>query len=96
MTDRLEVRCRMFPGRVVAAADVTAFLADAEMYPIVPSGGDALDAAGSRRSHVKYLVEMLADVDHVGLLAARSADTGIGSANVVNSLRHPISVAAPS
>src|ERR1700674_2747231 len=96
MADRLEMSRRMLAGRVVAAAHMSALLADAEVDLVVPPGGHALDATSSGWGHVVNLIEMLADVAHGDLLAARAADAVAGWSNVVSSVSHPISAAAPS
>jgi hypothetical protein len=68
MADCFEVLGRVLSGRVVTAADVPAFLAHAQVHPIVPPCSETFDTTGSRRYDVVDLVEMLADFDHVDLL----------------------------
>ena len=61
MPDRAEMLGGVLARRLIAAADVPALLADAQMDPVVPAGGEALDAAGSRGRDVVDLVEVGAD-----------------------------------
>ena len=96
MTDLVEVDRGMFQGRVVAAPDMPAFLADTQVHPIVPSEGKAVDTTGSRWRHILDLVKMPADFAHVDLLEPWAVEDGVGSANSVNSLLHAIRFAIPS
>ena len=57
--------------RLVAAADMAAFLAHAKVHPVMPPGGHALHAAWSRRRDVMDVVEVPAHVTH--LVIRRSA-----------------------
>jgi hypothetical protein len=59
------------PRGGVTAADVTALLADAEVNPVVPSGGQALDASWTGGSRIQDLLKMVAIQAHRLLPSAR-------------------------
>jgi hypothetical protein len=68
MTDPMEVRGCVLAGRVVAASDVPAFGAAAEVYPLHPEL-QAFDAARAARLNATDVIEVRAGVGHGASLA---------------------------
>src|SRR5947209_3526855 len=66
-----EVRSRVLARRVVAAPDVAALLAHAQMHPVPAAGGGALDAPGPGGRDVADLIQVGAVLVHSGLPHAR-------------------------
>jgi hypothetical protein len=55
---------RVLAGGVVAAPDVPALLAYAQMHPVMPPHGQALDAARTRWDYIFDVIEVPARFDH--------------------------------
>jgi hypothetical protein len=72
------------PRRVVAASDVTAFLADPQMHPVPVALGEAVLATPGRGRDIADPVEMRASGVHVQALLSRAtggASTGLKAAD---------------
>ena len=64
----VEVLCRMGLGRIIAAADLAALEAEAQVYPARPHGQAVLAALGRAGLHVMDMAQVRAFVAHFGSL----------------------------
>ena len=61
MAGTMKMFLGMASGRLVATTDVSAFLADSEVKPVLAAHRDADVTAGGQRSHWLNVVEMSTD-----------------------------------
>src|ERR1700680_2257087 len=98
MRDGPEVPRRVLSRGAIAAADVPAFLADAQVNPVMPAGGEAVDAASAGRNDIENLIQMRTGVSHPSSSPADHGTEAVGggAATCVSAGPQFMSFAAPS